>query len=201
MGLRETFEEVKSGQNLVSKFVLPVMASPVDVLKQVVLRADTGNAGNLYVGPYSVAVGAGFLLDAGEMSPPISIDDLNKLYVISDQNGTDEKQNVSIDNLTTSGTFTLSHGGNETDPINWNETSTNLKTKIDAMGADYDVSVTGGPGPSVDWVVEFHGNLAAQDLVMMTGDGSNLVGGSTTVTITEDTPGDPAYQTYSWIAV
>ncbi len=198
---REAVEEFRAGQGLATQFASPILSSSVSVLKHVTIRAATGNSGDIYVGPSGVAVGTGFLLDAGDESPPILIDDLSKVHVISSVTGTNEKQLVSIDNATSSGSFTLSHGGNTTGPIAWNANAATVKSAIDAMGADYDVTVTGGPGPGTDWLVEFNGNLAAQDLVMMTGDGTSLVGGSTTVTITEDTKGDPAAQDYSWLAI
>ncbi len=198
---RETVEEFWTGQGEATQFAAPVLSSSVPLLKHATVRAASGNPGDLYVGPSNVAVGTGFILDAGDETPPIPIDDLSKLYVISSVTGTNEKQKVSIDSLSSSGSFTLSHGGNTTVAIDWNANATAVKTAIDNMGADYDVVVTGGPGPSSDWIVEFQGNLAAQDLAMMTGDGSSLVGGTTTVTITEDTKGDPAAQDYSWLAI
>ena len=200
---KEAAEEFQAGQGSVSIFPEPVLAAGYgqSVQKYVIIRADAANPGNLYVGPSTVVVGAGFLLDAGDETPPIYIDSLAKVHVISDQTGTNEEQTVSIDNATTSGNFTLSHGGNTTDPINWNASSTNVKDAIDGMGPDYDVAVSGGPGPSSDWVVTFSGNLASQDLVNMTGDGTNLVGGSTVVTVTQTVQGDSASQSYSWLAV
>jgi len=200
---REAAEEFQAGQGSVSIFPSPVVAENLAaaVQKYVIIRADAANPGNLYVGPSTVVVGAGWLLDAGDETPQIHIDSLAKIHVVSDVSGTDEQQTVSIDNATTSGNFTLSHGGYTTDPINWNANSTAVKDAIDAMGPDYEVTVTGGPGPNTDWVVTFHGNLGSQDLVNMTGDGTNLVGGSTVVTVTQTVQGVSNPQSYSWLAV
>ena len=54
------------------------------------------------------------------------------------------------------------------------------------------VSVTGGPGPATDWVAEFTGTLALTDILLMVGNGSSLVGGSTVVTVEETVKGDTA---------
>jgi hypothetical protein len=76
------------------------------------------------------------------------------------------------------------------------------------------VSVTGGPGPGTDWVVEFVGTLARTDVGAIAGVGTSLVGGSTDVTVTETQKGDATCTVtiakvaditlgskYSWIAV
>jgi hypothetical protein len=200
---REAAEEFQAGQGSISIFPEPVLAANMAaaVLKYVIIRADAANPGNLYVGPSTVVVGAGFRLDAGDETPPIHIDSLAKVYVVSDVSGTDEEQTVAIDNATTSGDFTLSHGGYITGPIDWNANAATVKGLIDAMGPEYDVSVTGGPGPGTDWVVTFSGSLASQDIVNMVGDGTNLVGGLTTVTVTQTVLGVEAPQSYSWLAV
>ena len=57
---------------------------------------------------------------------------------------------------------------------------------------DNDVEVTGGPGPTADWVVEFKGALAHTDIAALTGDGANLVGDVKTVTVTETVKGNAA---------
>jgi len=200
---KEAVGEFQAGQGSVSIFPEPVLDANLaaEVQKYVIVRADAANPGNLYVGPSTVAIGAGWLLDAGDETPPIHINSLAKIHVVSDVSGTDEEQTVSIDNATTSGNFTLSHGGNTTDPINWNANSTAVKDAIDLMGLDYEVAVSGGPGPSSDWVVTFGGNLGSQDIINMSGDGSNLVGGTTTVTVTQTVQGAAAPQSYSWLAV
>ncbi|MCP4208147.1 MAG: hypothetical protein GY767_14000 [Shimia sp.] len=57
----------------------------------VYIKAQVTNAGNVYVGRASVAVrggttadGVGFELEPGALTPPIPIEDLEDLYLISD---------------------------------------------------------------------------------------------------------------------
>ncbi len=130
--------------------------------------------------------------------------------------GVNEKQTVAIDDATSSGTFTLTYSGQTTAPIAFDATATAVATALKALSniGDADVAVTGGPGPTADWVVEFTGALALTDVAAMTGTGTSLVGGSTTVTITETQKGDAtctvtiakvaditSASKYSWIAV
>ena len=50
--------------------------------KGVVLRADKSNTKSINVGN-SDAKNTGFVLDAGEQSPLLQVDNLNKLYVVA----------------------------------------------------------------------------------------------------------------------
>ncbi len=130
--------------------------------------------------------------------------------------GVNEKQTVAIDDATSSGTFTLTYSGQTTTPIAFDATATAVATALKALSniADDEVVVTGGPGPAVDWVVEFTGAKALTDIAAMSGTGTSLVGGSTDVTITETQKGDAtctvtvakvaditAASKFSWIAV
>ena len=54
------------------------------------------------------------------------------------------------------------------------------------------MEVTGGPGPTADWVVEFKGALAHTDIAALVGDGANLTGDTKTVTVTETVKGNHA---------
>lgn len=102
-----------------------------------------------------------------------------------------EIQTVGIDDATTGGHFHLTYDGQTTGEIAWNANAGTVDAALEALSNidAGDVSVTGGPGPTTDWVVEFTGNLACQPISAMTGDGSALTGGSTDVTITETVPG------------
>jgi hypothetical protein len=51
------------------------------VLKHVVVRANGGNANIVMVGHSHDAVATGFVLAAGEQTPPIYVDDLGKVWV------------------------------------------------------------------------------------------------------------------------
>lgn len=108
--------------------------------------------------------------------------------------GTNEIQTVAIDSATTGGTFKLTYSTQQTGTIAWNADAAAVETALKALSniAPGDVTVTGGDGPSTDWAVEFTGALAQTDVTAMTGDGSLLTGGSTTVTITTTTPGNSA---------
>jgi hypothetical protein len=57
-----------------------------DVLKHVVVRASSGNNSTITVGPTSAT---GFILAAGEQTPPIYVNDISKILVVggmADQN-------------------------------------------------------------------------------------------------------------------
>ena len=100
--------------------------------------------------------------------------------------GVNAKQSVGIDNATTSGHFHLSWGGATTGVINFDADATAVQAALVAMDDGYttdDWAVTGGPGPTTDWVVEFKGALGGTPQALMVGDGSALVGGTTVVTI------------------
>jgi hypothetical protein len=48
----------------------------------VVLRADGGNSGVVIIGTTAGNAASGFVLSAGQMSPFIAIDNLNKVFVV-----------------------------------------------------------------------------------------------------------------------
>lgn len=52
------------------------------VNKHVVVRANGGNSNVIMVGPSAAAVGAGFVLAAGNQTPPIYVDDLSKVWLL-----------------------------------------------------------------------------------------------------------------------
>jgi hypothetical protein len=51
------------------------------VSKHVVIRASAGNGNVVMVGQSADTVASGFVLAAGEQTPPICVDDLSKLWV------------------------------------------------------------------------------------------------------------------------
>ncbi len=60
-----------------------------EVKKYVMLRANGANGSVIMVGPSAAEAANGFILSAGQQSPPIYVDNLNKLYLVggaSDQN-------------------------------------------------------------------------------------------------------------------
>ena len=112
-------------------------------------------------------------------------------YTVTDRIGTNEVQTISINNADSGGNFTLNYDGQETAVIDWNGSAADVctaLTDLSTIGAS-DVSVTGGPGPAGNWVVEFTGDLTATDVDMIVGDGSNLTGGDTVVGVAETQKG------------
>ncbi len=100
-----------------------------------------------------------------------------------------EIQTISIPNTISDGTLTLTYNGQTTGTIAYNANAATVKSTLEALTnieVD-DVAVTGGPGPGTDWIVEFQNNLGLTDLVLMAGDGTNLVG--RTASVVETTPG------------
>jgi len=135
--------------------------------------------------------------------------------LVSGQGGTCEVQEVGIDGSTTDGHFHLTFDGETTNEIAFNAVAVDVEAALEALSniGDGNVEVSGGPGPGSVWSVRFRGDLAAQNVAAMTGDGTALVGGtSTDVTVTVTTPGESktvvATETqaggvaipYSWIA-
>ena len=102
---------------------------------------------------------------------------------------------IGINDSTTGGTFTLTHGGNETAPILYSASASDVETALEALASIVAVDVSGGSGPLTDWVVTWVA-YAAQTAV--TGDGTNLTGGSTTgVSVIVVTAGASATSTAS----
>jgi hypothetical protein len=149
------------------------------------------NLSNIEVGDVLVTGGPGPGTDwVVEFKGALAITDVVAMTATSSC-GRNEKQTVAIDDATTSGTFTLTYSSQTTGTIAWNATAAAVQTALEGLSNIEvgDVLVTGGPGPGTDWVVEFKGTLAITDVAAMTGDGTNLVGGSTVVTITETVKG------------
>lgn len=104
--------------------------------------------------------------------------------------GVNEEQTISIPASVTGGTFTLTYNGQTTGTIAYNASAATVEAALESLTniAAGDVSVSGGDGPTNAWVVEFQGNLAGTELVLMGGNGALLSGGYA-VTITETVKG------------
>ena len=104
----------------------------------------------------------------------------------------DELQTVTITGGPTAGTFVLNFGGNATTPLNWNCTAAQMQTALQALpsiGAN-NALVTGGPGPSSAFLVQFTAGLGKVNQALMTMTNNLLTGGTTpSVTIVETQPG------------
>jgi len=80
----QALEEFQAGQGTVGATSQPLAAvgATHSVERYVIVKADVGNTNDVFVGPSTVAAGTGFRLDAGEVTPPIQIDELFKVYVV-----------------------------------------------------------------------------------------------------------------------
>jgi len=105
--------------------------------------------------------------------------------------GVNEKQTIAITGTPTGGTFQVTYGGQSVD-IPYGSTAAAVQSLLEGLssiGAG-NVTCTGGILPDTAVAVEFTGDLAAQDVSLMTIDTSNLTGGtSPSGTITETTQG------------
>lgn len=125
--------------------------------------------------------------------------------------GTNEVQQITPGGTISGGTFTVTvpanvRGAQTTSaPINWNDTASQVQTKLEAManvGAGR-VSVTGGPISSAALTITFLMELSATDLSQITVT-SSLTGTAPTITpstVTAGVNGDWAgFQTLQWRA-
>ncbi len=147
---------------------------------------------NIEVGDVEVTGGPGPTDDwIVEFKANLGLTDVPLMTAVSSC-GQNEKQTVSIDPTTTGGTFTLTYDGQTTAGINHNASAGDVEDALELLsniGAGQ-VAVTGGPGPDTAWIVSFTGTLGLTDVVLMTGDGALLTGGSSTdVTIEETVKG------------
>lgn len=79
---KEVVAEFQNGHGVVGATKAALASAESLINKFVVIKADLTNTNNVYVGTNTVTTSNGFLLDAGEATPPIPIDDLNKVYVV-----------------------------------------------------------------------------------------------------------------------
>lgn len=96
---------------------------------------------------------------------------------------------VSITGGPTGGTFTLTYSGQTTAAIAYNASSATVQTaliNLSNLGSG-DVTVTGGPGPGVPYVVTFGGSISGVDAASLTATGSFTGGTSPSVSITRST--------------
>jgi hypothetical protein len=100
----------------------------------------------------------------------------------TNSSGVDAAQSITI--TATGGTFTLTWGGLTTSAIAYDATNATVKAALvaldDGLTTD-DWSVAGSAGGP--WTVTFTGAQGDMPQPLMTGDGTSLTGGSTTVTV------------------
>ena len=146
-----------------------------------------------------VPVGARFTID-GETADTVHVVTARSQGPVS---GVNAKQSVTIDPNTASGHLHLTFKGKTTDVIAYNADDAAVKAALVALDDGYsasDFDVTGGPGPTA-WVVEFKGALGAAPQALLTGDGSALTGGATTVTVETTQAGRPAAGTNTTVDI
>ncbi len=79
---KEAVSEFATGHGTVGAAVAALTTAAIPLLKYVIIKADLTNTNNVFVGGPGVSATTGFMLDAGEATPPIHIDNLSKVYVI-----------------------------------------------------------------------------------------------------------------------
>jgi hypothetical protein len=143
------------------------------------------------IGPTDVVVGGGPGPDAAFTVTFQGTLAGQDVPLISGVGGHNEKQTIAIDDASSGGTFTLTFDGRTTGAIAYNQDSAAVLAALQVWTSvgNGNVAVTGGSGPTTDWVVEFKNARGGANQAMLVGDGSLLTGGSTTVTITETEAG------------
>lgn len=190
-----------AGHSSVSNIPAPIAPNQGDVdVSSVIVKADAGNASNVFVGPPTLTGPTnGYALAGGEETVPIEVESLDDVWVVGEVAGTNEKQTVAIDNAATEGSFVLRFKGIPTAAIVFDAEAAGVQAALEAILGAGNVEVTGGPGPAADWVVEFKGSMSGIDLPLLSGEGSFGEGVSGTVTVTETVKG--AGLGYSWISM
>ena len=103
---------------------------------------------------------------------------------------TNEIQRISTSPTPTSGTFTLTYGGNTTSAIAYNATAATIDAALEALasiGAGQ-VACTGGPINTTPVLVTFTGTLANTNVATITA-ASSLTGPAATITVATTTEG------------
>lgn len=83
---------------------------------------------------------------------------------------------VTITGSPTGGTFTLTFGGNTTNPIAYNASAATVDTEFEALASVDTVTVTGSAGGP--WTIEFTGTHSYSNVGDITASGAGLTGGS-----------------------
>jgi hypothetical protein len=117
----------------------------------------------------------------------------NLMEFYGDQLGlhTNEVQQIAITGVPTGGNFTLTFDGETTADIVYNAAASVVATALKALSnvGPNDVTCTGGALPGTPVVVTFVGNLAEQDVPLMTATPALTGGTAPAIAITTVTPG------------
>ncbi|QDT89881.1 Calx-beta domain-containing protein [Gimesia algae] len=92
------------------------------------------------------------------------------------ETGSNEVQSLSLPKYLSGGTFTLSFEGEETTPLSYNASNSDIKAALEALSTigTGNVLVSGGNINGADVSVTFVGDLSKQDVSSLIIDGSNL---------------------------
>ena len=196
--LGNTFTLTLNGQTTAA-IAVDALAADVKAALEAVVGAGNVAVGGAAGGPYTA-----------EWKGALAKRDVS--LMVGDAGRKNEKQTISLDERVTGGTFTLMAAAETTAAINYGATAADVQAALELLGpiGEGQVVVSGPAGGP--WVVEFTGTLAYTDVLMLTGDGTNLVGATKTVTVEETAKGcgttitvtktdASAGSRYCWIAV
>jgi hypothetical protein len=144
--------------------------------------AGAGTSGSPWIITFADPAG-----DAGAVSVAIVDATLaGSTTIATTQQGADNVYEiVNIHNGSTGGNFTLTFGGQTTDPLNYDIAADNLETELEELSTITDVEVSGVGDVGDKWIITFAdpaGNVGA-----ITADDANLLDSSTTIAVA--TPG------------
>lgn len=78
--INEAVSEFRSGSGVVG--VTAQAIGTGQVRKHVVIRANGGNTGTISIGTTKINAVDGFILAAGNQTPPIYVEDLSKVFIV-----------------------------------------------------------------------------------------------------------------------
>lgn len=104
----------------------------------------------------------------------------DKTASFTTQQANDALQSLTITGSPTGGTFVLRFGGQNTSALNWNATSSQVQSALQALSSigSGNALVTGGPGPGTAFQVQFTGTLGQASQSLITLQTNSLTGGS-----------------------
>lgn len=114
----------------------------------------------------------GFTVSGDGFAKPVSATALGGI--------TNEVQTLTETSAVSSGTFTITAFGEETDPIAWDATAAAIITELLTLNAFQtgDITATGGPAGTADIVFTFGNYYNGEDVALMVVDSTLLVGGT-----------------------
>lgn len=84
---KEAVAGFMSGNGTVGTDAAQVYANSIEVLKHVTVHADSGNSGTIKVGASASQASTGYVLNAGDSTPPIFVNDLSLIWVVGSGSG------------------------------------------------------------------------------------------------------------------